>query len=441
MPLFYLLDLITTHELEEEEEISELEEEIKKELETLESNLRTECDNQIQAVIEIIEENYRTKLQEEVEQLIKERDSDIALAQLQITYEMLGDTNPEFQTMITEIQSLKDQTYKKYYEIRNQYNSTKPPHVIRLPYVSWTTVKVGFISIPVPKTEFITITRCTFEIEKKEFAYIFRAVKILKKSVENDIKFYQDAIKFNHVYKQIHRTLSSSLSSLPLTDLREKLIMQANHMSEELNLCLDKINRGKDLEIKRDVLVPDFVDKEPEVAKAQAEVKDDLTERYQKEIDHVKEINEEMKNQEILAKDNEIRISYETDIRNEKLWLENRLRREYKAGIEFQGDFRPIEDSEEIELTELINPAGPIGFLGNCAIFYLKPEIETSDIETIISILKTPYLNYTSKDHEPLLMDPALKLLTKDYSGTMPTEDEKYEMLEYIPENYAYSFP
>lgn len=88
-----------------------------------------------------------------------------------------------------------------------------------------------------------------------------------------------------------------------------------------------------------------------------------------------------------------------------------------------------------VDIADLINPAGPIGFYGNYAIYYIRPEYSFSDIFTMLQILKTPYLYYPEgdKDH-PTLMDPMLKQLTVDNEGNSPSDEEKDEMIQYVPE-------
>jgi hypothetical protein len=60
-----------------------------------------------------------------------------------------------------------------------------------------------------------------------------------------------------------------------------------------------------------------------------------------------------------------------------------------------QGYFAPAVTNIErdtVPLSELVNPAGPIGFAGNYAVFYLKQSVRWSTMLQMIEIFQAPYL-------------------------------------------------
>ncbi len=118
---------------------------------------------------------------------------------------------------------------------------------------------------------------------------------------------------------------------------------------------------------------------------------------------------------------------------------------EEDTNFELEGEF--IGDSDtSVYITDLINPAGLIGYQGNYAIYLVKPSFLDSDLYKILQIMKTPYLYYPPEDDTngeigPILMDPELKRLTIEVetSGKIPDDDdddddEKISMIDYIPE-------
>ena len=106
--------------------------------------------------------------------------------------------------------------------------------------------------------------------------------------------------------------------------------------------------------------------------------------------------------------------------------------------FELDGYFVYDEDRESfVNIEKLINPAGPIGFYGNYAIYYIKPEYTTLDIFKMLDILKMPYLYYESADSSPILMDPLFRRLTNEVNADENielTNSVKTEMVEIVPE-------
>jgi len=123
--------------------------------------------------------------------------------------------------------------------------------------------------------------------------------------------------------------------------------------------------------------------------------------------------------------------------------IENELNAEDITTFDLEGEFKGNWRSS-IDITALINPAGPIGYHGNYAIYYLKPEFAGSDLFAMLHIMKTPYLYYPKTLHQltaeemldinPIFMDPTLKRLTIRNLGKEPSEEEKLEMIQLVPE-------
>ncbi len=104
--------------------------------------------------------------------------------------------------------------------------------------------------------------------------------------------------------------------------------------------------------------------------------------------------------------------------------------------FDLDGEFQDVTGSDEVDLSDLINPAGPIGYYGNYAIYYMRPEYANVDMFNMLQIVKTPYLYYEKGDPaNPTLIDPSLKRLTIERQGQGPRdEEEKIEMSQYVPE-------
>jgi hypothetical protein len=63
----------------------------------------------------------------------------------------------------------------------------------------------------------------------------------------------------------------------------------------------------------------------------------------------------------------------------------------YSAGGVLKGVWRP-ELTPTTSLADLVNPAGPIGFAGNYAVFYLKQDGRYPDLDDAVGYLRLPYL-------------------------------------------------
>src|SRR4030042_596762 len=114
-----------------------------------------------------------------------------------------------------------------------------------------------------------------------------------------------------------------------------------------------------------------------------------------------------------------------------------------EGNLSFDLNGKFVHGDEYIYLADLINPAGPIDYVGNYALYYPRPELVGSDIFGIFHILKAPYLYYKPKfdnngaliGHEdPILMDPLLKKFKQESIPSSIGEDIKIQMSHVVPD-------
>ncbi|MGD9045175.1 MAG: hypothetical protein PVG06_15785 [Desulfobacterales bacterium] len=108
-----------------------------------------------------------------------------------------------------------------------------------------------------------------------------------------------------------------------------------------------------------------------------------------------------------------------------------------------KGHFEPVlSDVDTVRpVTELINPAGPIGFAGNYAIYYLKPDAEI-DLEEIDNLFDMLHLmrNFYMDLETGEFLDPVLRAMQDpDSSSYIPfpqpiPKKQRKEMVDYVPE-------
>lgn len=123
------------------------------------------------------------------------------------------------------------------------------------------------------------------------------------------------------------------------------------------------------------------------------------------------------------------------------------------AGADIEGEF--IGSGETVNVADLIDPAGPIGYFGNYALYYLRSEKLSDDLATVLDIVKLPY-SYAPPivdendtplldgDGNPLLgeselMDPVLREFVEKYPAheledDVFSDDVKREMISFVPE-------
>lgn len=101
------------------------------------------------------------------------------------------------------------------------------------------------------------------------------------------------------------------------------------------------------------------------------------------------------------------------------------------------GRFVAYSGGREADLSDVIVPAGPIGYYGNYALYYIRPEFAGKDIFSMLSFFKSPYM------YEGEVMDPAQIQYEEDAKGAQAqgkgiTNEEidaaVDEMLSFVPE-------
>lgn len=114
-----------------------------------------------------------------------------------------------------------------------------------------------------------------------------------------------------------------------------------------------------------------------------------------------------------------------------------------QGNVTFDLDGEFWHSDEWVDLADLINPAGPIDYIGNYALYYIRPEMAGTDVLGMLHILKAPYLYYAPQKDDggniigydaPVLMDPLLKRYTQDGAPVPISENIKEEMAHLIPD-------
>lgn len=75
------------------------------------------------------------------------------------------------------------------------------------------------------------------------------------------------------------------------------------------------------------------------------------------------------------------------------------------------GQFVAYADGREGELDEVIDPAGPIGYYGNCAIYHMRPEYASAELFSMLHFYKSPWLRPNRETGEAEVADPAQLLV------------------------------
>ncbi len=316
----------------------------------------------------------------------------------------------------SELEQLKNDVYDRFQSVQNDFN------VNRLPWV----VSIG---IPIEKNSSVQETVKLITSLKQMIETHCIQNRDAKNSYERNAQWLPSldrqynalvqcenktnvAIKLQNEVDSLTALLNELLSSIETMKQTATGTITAEYENKKINQRSVLATRlDNEIKIAVDVLMKKY---------------DGLTIEAEMRIRNDSEI--------LLKQENElIKQRWNIEIPKAKTWLERKLRREKKEQVHFEGEFKP-KIGDEVDLTELLNPAGPIGYYGNYAIFYLKPDVRSSEIMSLLDVIKFPYNYYTSTDLEPQLMDPLLKQYTKDYTGIIPAETEKREMVEYIPE-------
>lgn len=111
----------------------------------------------------------------------------------------------------------------------------------------------------------------------------------------------------------------------------------------------------------------------------------------------------------------------------------------YGVAGELAGEFKPL-GSAHVLASEIVNPAGPIGYYGNYAIYYIRSEVAgRGNIFPMLSILQSPYLYYENNSSRGKVMDPVLigfKRFVEELDSVSDSviEKAKGEMVQVLPE-------
>jgi hypothetical protein len=108
-----------------------------------------------------------------------------------------------------------------------------------------------------------------------------------------------------------------------------------------------------------------------------------------------------------------------------------------------KGHFEPLVSNPDTvrPITELINPAGPIGYAGNYAIYYLKSDAEIyleqqDNLFDMLHLMRNFYMDLETGE----FLDPAIRVMKDPNSSSyIPPPDpipakQRKEMVEYVPE-------
>ena len=102
------------------------------------------------------------------------------------------------------------------------------------------------------------------------------------------------------------------------------------------------------------------------------------------------------------------------------------------------GHFVAYAGGQEVDLADLINPAGPIGFHGNYAVYYMRPEYASADLFSMLHLFKSPYLFPDEDSGTEELLDP-LQIQFAEQFPVNTISDATIdavidEMIDFVPE-------
>ena len=76
------------------------------------------------------------------------------------------------------------------------------------------------------------------------------------------------------------------------------------------------------------------------------------------------------------------------------------------AASNVDGQFAAYSSSREADLDQVIDPAGPIGYYGNYAVYQMRAELGSEDLFSMLHFFKSPYLRANPETGEPEVADP-----------------------------------
>ena len=103
------------------------------------------------------------------------------------------------------------------------------------------------------------------------------------------------------------------------------------------------------------------------------------------------------------AEDPDMRQMRYSQIRVPTRWTLRYLNADYRSLMGYQPEITGPENSEP--LSEVINPAGPIAYSGNYAVFYLKQRRKWSDLLDLLAVMRQPYLRVVTSVDAPAGID------------------------------------
>ena len=78
------------------------------------------------------------------------------------------------------------------------------------------------------------------------------------------------------------------------------------------------------------------------------------------------------------------------------------------------GQFAAYTAGREADLDQVIDPAGPIGYYGNYAVYHMRPEFGSGDLFSMLHFFKSPYLRPTPDTGAPEVEDPVQMEMSED---------------------------
>lgn len=101
------------------------------------------------------------------------------------------------------------------------------------------------------------------------------------------------------------------------------------------------------------------------------------------------------------------------------------------------GQFAAYSGGREMDLDRLIDPAGPIAYYGNCAVYRMRPELGSAELFSMLHFFKSPYLRPNPVTGEPEVDDPAQIAMDDDpavlAASDQLLEQHRDEMFDVVP--------
>ena len=92
------------------------------------------------------------------------------------------------------------------------------------------------------------------------------------------------------------------------------------------------------------------------------------------------------------------------------------------------GQFASYSQGREAELDQLIDPAGPIGYCGNYAMYHMRPEFGSNEMFSMLHFFKSPYLRPNPETGEIEVDDP-VQIQTAETPAASAAGDHRVRQL------------